>query len=107
MRSGPLREVVVVESPVESRNALGEAVQTWETYAVRRASVEAVGYSESVRRQQTGGELSHTVRVRFVPGVRGSMRLRWASRGDRILWISGIVERGHRQEHEFSVAERD
>lgn len=106
MRSGPLREVVVIEEPKESRNALGEAVQTWETFATRRASIEAVGYSESIRRQQTGGELSHTVRLRFVPGLRGSMRLRWLSRSDRILWISGIVERGHREEHELACAER-
>jgi len=106
MRSGPLREVVVIEAPVESRNALGEAVQTWETFAVRRASVEEVGYSESIRRQQSGGELSHTVRCRFVPGVRGAMRVRWQSRGDRVLWIAGIVERGHRQEHELACMER-
>jgi hypothetical protein len=34
------------------------------------------------------------------------MRLRWQSREDRILYISGIVERGHRQEHELQCEER-
>jgi head-tail adaptor len=106
MRSGPLREIVVVEAPVDSTNDFGETFQTWERFAVRRASVEASSYAESVRRQQTGGELSHTVRMRYLPGLRGSMRLRWQSRENRILFISGIVERGHRQEHELTCEER-
>jgi SPP1 family predicted phage head-tail adaptor len=106
MRAGPLREVVVIEAPREEQNSLGESVQTWHRFAVRRASVEAVSYAESTRRQQTGGELSHTVRLRYVEGIRGSMRLRWQSREDRILYISGIVERGHRQEHELQCEER-
>jgi head-tail adaptor len=106
MRAGPLREVVVIEEPIETRNAFGESVQSWRRFATRRASVEAVSYSETVRRQQTGGELSHTVRLRYVPGILGSMRIRWASRDDRILYISGIVERGHRQEHELQCEER-
>lgn len=106
MRSGPLRESIVIEAPVESQNALGESVQTWEPFAVRRASVEAVSYSETVRRQQPGGELSHLVRCRYVPGLRGSMRIVWLSRGGRVLYVSGVVERGHRQEHEISCEER-
>ena len=101
-----MREVVVIEAPREEQNALGESVQTWHKFTVRRASVEAVSYSEATRRQQTGGELSHTVRMRYVDGIRGSMRLRWQSRDDRILYISGIVERGHRQEHELQCEER-
>jgi head-tail adaptor len=106
MRGGPLRETIVIEAPIESQNALGESVQTWETFAVRRASVEAISYSETVRRQQPGGELSHMVRCRYVPGIRGAFRIRWQSRHDRILYISGVVERGHRQEHELSCEER-
>lgn len=106
MQSGPLRETVVIEAPIETQNALGESVQTWTQFAIRRASVEAVSYSESVRRQQPGGELSHTVVCRYVPGLRGSYRIRWKSRHDRILYISGVVERGHRQQHELSCEER-
>jgi len=106
VQSGALRETVVIEAPVETQNALGESVQTWTTFAIRRASVEAVSYSESVRRQQPGGELSHMVRCRFVPGLRGSYRIRWQSRYDRILYISSVVERGNRQLHELSCEER-
>lgn len=104
--SGILRERVVIEEPREVRNALGESVQTWHRRADRMASVEAVAYVESVRRQQTGGETTYTVRMRYVEGLAGSMRLRWVTRRNRILWIAGIIERGHREEHEVTAEER-
>lgn len=104
--SGILRERVIVEEAREARNALGEAIQTWHRYGERMASVEAVAYVEAVRRQQTGGDTTYTVRMRYVEGLAGSMRLRWVTRRNRILWIAGIIERGHREEHEVTAEER-
>jgi hypothetical protein len=34
------------------------------------------------------------------------MRIRWTSRGDRLLYISSVVERGFREEHELSCEEQ-
>jgi head-tail adaptor len=104
--AGILRERVVVEEPREHRNAMGESVQTWHTVGDRMASVEAISYSESVRRQQTGGDTSYTVRMRYFPGLTGAMRLRWVTRENRILWIAGLLERGNREEHEVTAEER-
>jgi len=104
--AGILRERVVVEEPRETRNALGESIQTWHPVADRMAAVEAVAFVESTRRQQTGGDTSYTVRMRFCPALTASMRLRWATRENRILWIAGILERGHREEHEVACEER-
>jgi SPP1 family predicted phage head-tail adaptor len=104
--AGILRETVVIETPQETRNALGESVQTWSTFATRRASVVADSYQEMERRQQIGGMISHTVRMRYVEGLTGKMRLRWTSRGDRILYISSVVERNFREEHELSCEEQ-
>lgn len=105
--SGILRERVIIEKASETRNALGEAIQTWHKYAERMAAVEPVAYSEGVRRQQTGGDITYTVRMRYVDGLAGAMRLRWVTRGNRILWVAGILERGHREEHEVTAEERD
>lgn len=104
--AGILREAYVIESPTEQRNELGEKVQTWSTFATVRGSYEATNYQEQSRRGQIGGTVSAVVRIRYVPGVTGAMRLRWASRGDRLLYISGVVERGHREELELSVEEQ-
>ena len=104
--AGILRERVVIEEAREHRNGLGESTQTWHPVADRMASVEAVSYVESVRRQQSGGDTTYTVRMRFVPVLTGAMRLRWVTRDNRILWIAGIIERGHREEHEVTAEER-
>lgn len=100
------REAGVIEYPAETRNALGETLQTWTTFARVRAAVREASYSEQERRQQVGGTLSHTVLLRYVPGVTGKMRFRWTSRGDRLLYISSVVERGFRDELELGCEEQ-
>lgn len=104
--SGQLREVFAIESPVETRNAVGESVQTWQEEGRRYGSYEAISYSEQTRRDQIGGTVSATVRIRYFPGLTGQHRLRWVSRGDRYLYISSVIERGHREEHELGVEEQ-
>lgn len=105
--SGILREVVIVEAAEQTRNEVGEAVQvSWNEVTRRRASVEPVGYTEQQINRQTGGSVSHVVRMRYVPGLAGGMRLRWESRGNRLLYVSSVVERGYREEHEVYAEER-
>lgn len=101
--AGILREKVLVEQPTETRNTMGEATQSWSTLVERWASVEAVAYSERQQNNQTGGTISHAVRMRYVPGLTGKMRLRW---GERLLYISSVIDRGHREEHAVDCEER-
>lgn len=100
------RESGVIEYPTETRNSLGETIQTWTKLANVRASVREASYSEQQRRQQVGGTISHTVLLRYVPGVTGKMRFRWASRGNRLLYISSVVEQGFRDELELGCEEQ-
>ena len=104
--AGILRETVVIEQQAETRNSLGEAVATWSTFASRRASVEAISYTEAQRQNSIGGTATWVVRCRFVDGITGKMRIRWASRGNRILYISSVVDRGNRDEHELTCEEK-
>lgn len=104
--AGILRETVVIESQSETRNSLGESTSTWSEFAKRRASVESISYSEQERAKQVGGAVSWTVRCRWVDGVLGNMRVRWASRGGKLLYISSVVERGVRDELELLCSER-
>ena len=104
--AGVLRESIVIETPVEIRNEVGEATQEWVEFARRRAGVEQIGYTELQRMNQTGGSATFTVRLRYVAGVSVNMRIRWVSRANRILYIASIVESGNRQEHEFTCEER-
>ena len=43
MQPGLLRERVELQRAAETRNALGEVTQTWQTYATRYASVLTLG----------------------------------------------------------------
>lgn len=104
--AGQLRETVVIEKQTETRNAFGEATSSWSTHATRRASVEAISYSETQKQNRIGGSTTWVVRCHFVDGITGKMRIRWSSRGNRYLYISSVVEVGPRQEHELTCDEK-
>lgn len=100
--AGKLRERVTVQQAAESRSAMGEVVQSWSTFAERWASVEGVSAREFLSSGQLQIEMSHRVRMRYLPGLSASMRLRWR---DRTLEIVSILEHGNRTEHELLCQE--
>jgi head-tail adaptor len=104
--AGILREKFAIETPVETRNAVGESIIAWQEVGTRLGSYEANAYIELDRRGQVGGSVSATVRMRYFPGLTGKHRLRWVSRDNRLLYISSVVERGNREEHELTVEEQ-
>jgi SPP1 family predicted phage head-tail adaptor len=106
LAAGSLRETVTVQVPSETRNDMGESEQTWSTFAVRRAAVQAMSFVEQERRGQIGGATSYMVRIRYLEGITSAMRLRWDSRDGRILYVSSVVEKGHREEHELTCEEQ-
>jgi SPP1 family predicted phage head-tail adaptor len=100
--AGSLRERVTVQQASESRNALGETVLSWATFAERWASVEGVSSRESLAYGQQQISVSHRVRLRYLTGLTQSMRLVW--RG-RTLEIVSLLEHGNRSEHELLCQE--
>ena len=100
--AGSLRERVTVQQASESRNALGETVLSWATFAERWASVEGVSSRESLAYGQQQISVSHRVRLRYLAGLTQSMRLVW--RG-RTLEIVSLLEHGNRSEHEIICQE--
>lgn len=100
---GRLRERVTIERASESRNALGETVLTWATYAERWASVEGVSARESLEAGQSQIEMSHRVRMRYVTGLTQNMRFLWRGRK---LEIVSLLEHANRSEHEALCQEQ-
>jgi SPP1 family predicted phage head-tail adaptor len=100
--AGSLRERVTVQQASESRNALGETVLSWATFAERWASVEGVSSRELLQYGQQQIEVSHRVRMRWLSGLTQSMRIVW--RG-RTLEIVSLLEHGNRSEHELVCQE--
>ena len=102
INAGSLRERVTVQQASESRNALGETVLSWATFAERWASVEGVSSRESLAYGQQQISVSHRVRLRYLTGLTQSMRIVW--RG-RTLEIVSLLEHGNRSEHEIICQE--
>lgn len=93
---GKLRERVTIQQATESRNALGETVLSWATFAERWASVEGVSAREAIELGQADVSVTHRVRMRYVDGMTQNMRLVW--RG-RVLEIVALLEYANRSEH--------
>jgi len=100
---GRLRERVTIQQATERRNAMGETVQTWETFAERWASVDGLSSREVLLQGQQQTEVSHRVRMRYVTDMTSTMRILW--RG-RVLEIASLLEHGNRSEHEALSTER-
>jgi SPP1 family predicted phage head-tail adaptor len=100
---GRLRERVMIQQATERRNALGETTLEWETFAERWASVDGLSSREFLLQGQQQTEMSHRVRLRYVPGMNSQMRFLW--RG-RVLEIASLLEHANRSEHEALCTER-
>jgi len=100
---GRLRERVTIQQASETRNAMGEVVQSWVTFAERWASVDGLSSREFLLQGQQQSEISHRVRLRYVPGMRNTMRFLW--RG-RVLEMTSLLEHNNRSEHEALCTER-
>lgn len=100
---GRLRERVTIQQAAETRNGLGETVQSWATFAERWASVDGLSSREVLLQGQQQTEISHRVRMRYVDGMTSTMRILW--RG-RVLEIASLLEHNNRSEHELLCTER-
>ena len=100
---GLLRERVTIQRATESRNALGETVLNWTTFAERWAQVEGVSARESLTAGQSQIEVSHRVRLRYVDGMTQNMRIMWRGRK---LEITSLLEHNNRSEHEALCQEQ-
>lgn len=100
---GRLRERITIQQATETRNALGESVQSWETFAERWASVEGLSGREVLLTGQQQTEVTHRVRLRYTDGFTSTMRILWRN---RVLEITALLEHRHRSEHEALCTER-
>lgn len=94
---GLLRERVTVQQAVETTNALGETIHTWEEFATVWASVDGVTSREALYAGQARVAITHKVRLRWLPGLNHHMRFLWQN---RILEIVSLLEHEVRTIHE-------
>jgi SPP1 family predicted phage head-tail adaptor len=93
---GKMRERVTVEIASAATNSLGEAVLTWNTTSSVWASVEGVAAQEALASGKQEVNVTHKVRLRYLPGLTQQMRFSWRN---RTLDIVSLLEYANRTEH--------
>lgn len=76
MRAGSLRHRIVIEVATATRDATGEPIETWSTFAEVYASRVDLAGREGFLAQQVKATVSTKFRVRPVDGLKAKMRIR-------------------------------
>jgi SPP1 family predicted phage head-tail adaptor len=93
MRSGPLRNRVIIEIAVETQGADGSISQDWETIAEVWASVDPLIGKEYFAQEREQATVRHKIRMRHLSGITHKMRI---SRGTRLFEIESVLNVGER-----------
>jgi SPP1 family predicted phage head-tail adaptor len=88
----------VAAGTISPRDASGEPIPAWPTYATRYAAIESLSGRELLAAQQRFAETTHQVRMRYLAGLTAdTMRIK---HGVRIFDITGVLDVDDRhQEH--------
>lgn len=89
MNAGDLKQRIIIQSPVKTRNSVNENVITWETWKTVWAAIEPAVGSTYYAAKQANAEVDGRVRIRYVEGLEPTYRILW---GERVLNIVSIIE---------------
>lgn len=78
MISGELDQRITIQTYTPTRGGSGQQIQTWTTFATRWAQVQTSGGSESFYNPQLVAESSHKLKLRYITGVKPTMRILWS-----------------------------
>jgi len=90
MRAGALRHRLTIQETIEGKDDRNTVTVTgWQDIATVWAAVEPLRGREYFQMQNTQSELTVRVRIRYLPGVAGAMRVIY---GDRIFNIQSVID---------------
>jgi len=103
LHAGDMWTRVTIETPTKTQNEVGETVLTWSTFATVWAEVESLSARETERFAETVGFMTHRVKIRYLDGLNGAMRVVYRS---RVLEIGQIIERDRLWHQEIICTEK-
>ena len=75
MKAGELDQLVIIQSPTETRDAGGAVVVTWDDLVTAWAAIEPLRGRELIAAQAEASEISGKIRMRYVDGVTSKCRV--------------------------------
>ena len=88
MRSGELRFRLTIERATEARDSLGQAIETWTTFAVVPGALRPLSGRERLLSAQPVAETTHRARIRYLSGVTPKMRISFAGKVYHITYVA-------------------
>jgi len=105
--AGSMRESIRIEDSTQSTNSFGESIDVWSPFATRKADIAGKQLDEFVGGERIRTVGTHKVTMRYLAGLKTSMRIVWTSRTpNRILEIVNITEVNNREGHTLICKEQ-
>jgi SPP1 family predicted phage head-tail adaptor len=101
--AGDMWTRVTIQQAAKSQNEVGETVLAWSDFATVWASVDSLSSREMERFAETVGFMTHRVKIRYLDGLTGAMRIIYR---DRTLEIGQIIERDRLWHQEIICTEK-
>ena len=89
MRAGRLRQRIIIQKPVRTKNAMGEEYDEWTTWVTVWSSIEPSSGKDYFEAKQANSEVDGKVVIRYLTGLKPTFRIKY---GQRILQIISIVQ---------------
>lgn len=104
MKSGALRHRLDIQVQQDQRDSFGSVVGEWQTQFRPYGEITQLSGREYFAAQQFNPEITHKIRLRYVPGLTPKMRIRLATRIFEINHLLNVDERN--KEIELYATER-
>lgn len=88
MKSGELKQRITIQQPTYTKNAIGEKIATWATWATVWAAVEPNWGGTYYRAKQSDSDVTGRIRIRYINGLKPTMRVSYQG---RIFTIVSII----------------
>ena len=102
MRIGDLRKRVTIQQRNVTRDAYGASIETWDPLVTVWANIEALRGREYFNAAQVRAEVTHRIRIRYLPNITPAMRV---VEGNRTFDIQAVLEDNKKRELMLIVKE--
>ena len=93
MEPGRLRFRIVIEQSARAGDAMGQAVETWTTFATVWGDIQPLRGRELFAAQAANSEITTRVTIRYLAGISPTWRLKY---GSQIYQIEEMLNPGMR-----------
>ena len=75
MQIGKLKHKIEIQQKNSTQDSTGAMIENWTRFAEARAAIWSLSASEHLSMGKLQGEITHQVRIRYLPGVTSAMRV--------------------------------